>query len=67
MQDKTVVTVKVLDESGKLIETLVNNQSVESGTHELSYNVTKLKPGVYFAMIENSNQIIQSIKFTVAK
>ncbi len=67
LQDQTVVTVKVLDESGKLIETLVNNQSVESGTHELSYNVTKLKPGVYFAMIENSNQIIQSIKFTVAK
>ncbi|CAN5435561.1 DUF4331 domain-containing protein [soil metagenome] len=67
VQDETVVSLKIFDESGKLIETPVNSQTVEAGTHELSYNVSKLKPGLYFATIEQNNQTVQSIKFTVTK
>ncbi|MEO8086452.1 MAG: DUF4331 family protein [Bacteroidota bacterium] len=67
VQDETVVSLKIFDESGKLIETPVNSQTVEAGTHELSYSVSKLKPGLYFATIEQNNQTVQSIKFTVTK
>ena len=67
VQDKTPVTIKILDETGKLIDTPVNNETVDSGTHELNYNVSKLTPGFYFAIVENNNQTVQSIKFSVTK
>lgn len=67
LKDKTRISVKIIDESGKLIDTPVNNQIVEGGTHEINYNVSQLTPGFYFARIENNKQIIQSIKFSVVK
>ena len=65
--DKTKVTVKIADQTGRIIDTPVNNKTVESGTHELTYNVTNLQPGFYFAIVENNDQTTQSIKFTVTK
>ena len=65
--DKTNVTVKILDQTGRLIDTPVNNKTVDGGTHELIYNVTKLPPGFYFATVENNDQTTQSIKFAVTK
>ena len=67
LQDKTKVTIKIIDESGRIIDTPVNDRMTESGTHEINYKVAQLKPGFYFARIENNNHIIQSIKFSVIK
>lgn len=45
----------------------MNKKMIEAGTHEVKLNVSKLNSGTYFALLENSDQMVQSIKFTVTR
>ncbi len=63
----SAISLKILDESGKLVKTPLNQKNYTAGTHEYKLNVSNLKPGTYIALLENGDQLIQSIKFTVAR
>jgi len=49
------MTLKIFDMSGKLVETLLNNEDVTVGTNEVSFNAGKLSSGVYFYTLSSDN------------
>ena len=48
---KSNVTLKVYDILGKEIATLLNNEEVEQGEHNISFDATNLRSGIYFYKI----------------
>ncbi len=50
LDKKTNVTLQVLDESGRLVETLVNSL-MSAGTHKVEYTTEKLHSGLYYYSI----------------
>jgi hypothetical protein len=48
----SIVTLKVFDINGRLIETLLNNETVVSGINEINFNASRLASGIYFYKIE---------------
>ena len=48
MQKSANVSLKIFNVSGEEIETLVNNESMQSGTRSILFNGEKLSSGVYF-------------------
>lgn len=67
VEDTATITIQISDQTGKIIETVVNGKSYESGTYEISYNTLKLKTGIYFANIESNGNMLQSVRFSVTK
>ncbi len=67
VEDPTKVTIQIMDQTGRLIETPLPAQMFDGGTHELVYKTNKLKTGVYFANIRNNNDLVQSLRFEVVK
>lgn len=65
--EKAVITITITDVSGNSIEVPVNKKVMDSGTHELKYDLSKLKSGTYFALMYNADALVQSTKFVVAK
>ena len=65
--DPTVVSIKIYDEIGNMIDHPVNSKAMTAGTHELNYNVEKLSAGVYYAILQNNNETVQTIKFNVVR
>ena len=63
--DNTTLSIKIYNEIGDVIDTPINSKTMSAGTYELNYNVKQLKNGVYFAIMENKGQTVQSIRFTV--
>jgi Domain of unknown function (DUF4331)/Secretion system C-terminal sorting domain len=61
-----VISIKIMTQEGKNIDTPLLNKAESIGTHELTYNVSKLKPGVYYAVLESNDEIRESIEFVVA-
>ena len=43
----------------------VKDKTMAAGTYELNYNVKQLKPGEYYAVMQNNNETVQSVRFTV--
>ncbi len=48
LQKSANVSLKIFNVSGEEIETLVNNESMQSGTRSILFNGEKLSSGVYF-------------------
>ncbi|MBK8846593.1 MAG: DUF4331 family protein [Bacteroidetes bacterium] len=67
VKTRTQVSLRITDGAGNLIATPFTGKSAEAGTHEFVYNTSNLKPGTYFALLNNYDELVQSIKFTVIK
>ncbi|MBP9095175.1 MAG: T9SS type A sorting domain-containing protein, partial [Ignavibacteria bacterium] len=49
------VTLAVYDNSGKIVQTLVNNENMSSGTYTKDFNAVNLSSGVYYyKLVTNS-------------
>jgi hypothetical protein len=53
---ESVVTLKVLDITGKVIATLVNEQ-LQAGTYEVNWNASNFSSGIYFFKLSAGNYI----------
>jgi hypothetical protein len=51
----TKMSLNVYDASGKLVQTLLNNEVVPTGTNEVVFNAGKLSSGVYFYTLVSDN------------
>lgn len=49
------INIKVYDVAGRLVEELVKGEIVSVGTHEVSFDASKLASGVYFYTLEADN------------
>ncbi|MBX7045398.1 MAG: T9SS type A sorting domain-containing protein [Ignavibacteria bacterium] len=49
------MTLKVYDMSGKLVQTLFENELVGTGTNEVTFEASKLSSGVYFYTLSSDN------------
>lgn len=49
------MTLSVYDASGKLVQTLINNEVVPTGTNEVVFDAGKLSSGVYFYTLSSDN------------
>jgi len=67
VKDKAMLSLRILDQEGKIIETPILDKTLEIGTYELNYNVSKLQNGVYFATLYNDDDLVQYIRFVVSK
>lgn len=67
LQADANASVEIYDITGALVDSPVENKVLKSGTHELNYNAANLSPGVYFAALKIQGEVMQTIKFTVAK
>ncbi|MEP7264024.1 MAG: DUF4331 family protein [Bacteroidota bacterium] len=59
------VSIKIMTADGRTLDVPVSNKMAAVGTHELVYNVSKLQPGTYYALIESNQETRQSIEFIV--
>jgi|GEM_PF-2122574 CubicO group peptidase (beta-lactamase class C family) len=50
--DFGLVTLKVYDVLGRKVATLLNNEAMEEGTHEVQFDASSLSSGVYFYRID---------------
>jgi hypothetical protein len=57
------VLMEVLDESGKLVKTLVKNRYYETGKHSILFDATVLPPGNYFYVLKpaSRNPVVRKI------
>ncbi|MFZ4589748.1 MAG: T9SS type A sorting domain-containing protein, partial [Ignavibacteria bacterium] len=60
LPEKSFVTVKVYNVLGQLVETLINNERLDVGLHQTSFNGNRFASGIYF-------YTIQTEKFTQTK
>ncbi|MGV3589125.1 MAG: DUF4331 family protein [Adhaeribacter sp.] len=67
LAEPTNVSLQIFDLAGRLVASPVVNQNIKAGTHEVPVNVSKLDRGTYIARIQNGNNVLQSLKFTVDK
>ncbi|MBC7923166.1 MAG: DUF4331 family protein [Ferruginibacter sp.] len=63
----TKVTLRVYDQSGTLVQTLVNGETKQAGSHEVVLNLARYKKGTYYVTIADENQTVQSLKLQVSK
>ncbi|MBI5215944.1 MAG: T9SS type A sorting domain-containing protein [Ignavibacteriae bacterium] len=56
LQGKSVVSLKVFNVLGQEIATLINNEEIEGGRHETTFNATGLSSGVYFYHLHAGNE-----------
>ena len=63
--DQTKLSIKIYDQEGSVVDIPVNGKTMAAGTYELNYNVKQLKPGEYYAIMQNNNETVQSVRFTV--
>jgi len=60
LPEKSFVTIKIYNILGQLVETLVDNERLDAGIHQTSFNGNNLSSGIYFYKIETE-------KFTQSK
>ncbi|MBM4165636.1 MAG: T9SS type A sorting domain-containing protein [Ignavibacteria bacterium] len=64
------VTLKVYDILGREIATLINNERMEKGTHEVTFDAANLTSGIYFYRLQINNgkeNVVSTKKLVVAK
>lgn len=61
----TLVTLKVYDELGRLVKTLVDDRQA-AGTHSVTFNATSLSSGVYFYRLA-AGSFVQTKKLVLIK
>lgn len=64
---KTKVKLTIYDNLGKIVSVPVNNEQKEKGLQDININLAKFGNGVYYAVLANNNQTVQSVKFIVNK
>ena len=47
----SIVTLKVLDVLGREVITLLQNEKIQAGKHEIQFNINTISSGVYFYRI----------------
>ena len=62
INDESAITIKVIDLIGKEIETLVNNQKFNPGSHKINWNAGNRPAGIYFIKVKTN----QGTKFKKA-
>jgi len=55
MPEKANVTLRVYNILGQLVNTLVNNQNFNAGTHSVNFDASKLASGIYLYKLEAGN------------
>lgn len=50
------VSLKVYDVDGRLVKTVVDNQAMDSGRHEVNFRADNLPSGVYFYQLQTSGR-----------
>lgn len=63
---KTNVKISIYDGNSKIVAVPVNAFK-ENGTYEFPLNLSNFSNGVYYAVLANNNQTVQSLKFIVNK
>ena len=53
------VTLKIYNILGQIVRTLINNQILESGTHEVVFSGSELASGIYIESLESANFSLQ--------
>lgn len=66
VSDKSRVTLRVFDSTGKMIATPMNENKQE-GTYEIRVDLNEYQSGSYFATLAYNDQTVQSLKFIVSK
>ena len=62
----SIVTLKVLDVLGREVITLLQNEKIQAGKHEIQFNASKLSSGIYFYRIDAGN-FTQTKKLIILK
>ncbi len=52
LPERSFVTVKVFNILGQLVKTIINNERLDVGTHQTSFNAGSLASGIYFYTIQ---------------
>jgi hypothetical protein len=65
--NKASIKLTIYDGESRIVATPLNNVVKEKGTTEVSLNTSKFSNGVYYAVLANNNQTVQSIKFVINK
>lgn len=65
--NKANIKLTIYNGESQIVATPLNNVMKEKGITEVSLNTAKLSNGVYYAVLANNNQTVQSIKFVVNK
>ena len=60
------VSLRVYDMAGRLVATLVNNETVTAGAHEVTFNASSLASGIYFYRFITESEIVTR-KMTLMK
>lgn len=63
--EKSLISLQITDVNGNVVDMPLNNRKTDIGTHDINYDVSKLKSGTYFAMLYSFDQMVQSVKFVV--
>ena len=67
IKDKSVVTLKIIDQYGREIFNEINNVQTESGNYTVPFNGQNLSKGIYFCMLQINGQIFQTQKIILIK
>ena len=67
LTDKSKVKIRIYDSNSNLIATPVNNEVKAIGTHEVRVNLASYATGMYYIVLSNNNQTVQSVKLAVVK
>lgn len=61
------VTIQLYDITGRMVGTLLDNQSMSSGSHTVSFDAAHLASGIYLYRLQTSNGQILTRKMTLIK
>ncbi len=66
LMENAKVSIKIYDINGRIIATPLNENKTE-GTFEVPVDLSDFNAGVYFAILSNNEQTVQTVKFLVSK
>ena len=67
VSERTQLSLKVYDVTGKIIETLINNEYKEPGNHSIIYNADQLSSGLYILQLDVPHKKSVTYKVTLIK
>ncbi|MEK7264282.1 MAG: exo-alpha-sialidase [Bacteroidota bacterium] len=67
MHESRITTLKVYDLLGKEVAILLNNESMQAGTHEVQFDGNKLSSGIYFYRLNVDGKFSEAKKLILMK
>ena len=58
LKEAGIVNLYVYNSLGQRIASLVNNEIMSSGNHDVTFNASKFTSGVYFYSLDSGNNVI---------